>query len=123
MEKKLIPAPIDNKNLLEDPFEDGVFRDFYACCNHRKKGLRHLLGIKGEAFVEVCWHFASNQIEILVVAVNPCEDFEETSKEIYEEYKKEFSSWQCEDNPGLVVKFSGEEMKRLFVSFYFEVED
>lgn len=120
MEKKLIPAPIDNKNLLEDPFEDGVFCDFYACCNHRQKGLRHLMGIKDEAFVEVCWHFASNQIEILVVAVNPCEDFEETRKKIFEEYKNEFSSWQCEDNPGLVVEFSSEETNRLFVNFYFE---
>ena len=80
--ERLIPAPIDNKNLLEDPFEDEVFGNFYACCNHRKNGLRHLIGIKDEAFVEVCWRFGSNQIEILVVAVNPCEDFEETSKEI-----------------------------------------
>ena len=121
--ERIIPAPIDNKNLLEDPFEDEVFGDFYACCNHRKDGLRHLIGMKDEAFVEVCWRFGSNQIEILVVAVNPCEDFEETSKEIYEEYKKEFSSWQCEDNPGLVVKFSGEKERRLFVSFFFKDED
>lgn len=122
--RKLIPAPIDNKNLLEDPFEDEVFRDFYAACNHRKKnGLRHLIGMKDEAFVEVCWTYGTNQIEILVIAVNPCEDFEETSKEIYESYKNEFSAWQNENNPGLVVKFSGEETKRLFVSFYYEVED
>ena len=93
MEQKLIPAPIDNKNLLEDPFEDEVFGNFYACCNHRKNGLSALI----EKY--------------------------NIGKEIYEEYKKEFSSWQCEDNPGLVVKFSGEKERRLFVSFFFKDED
>ena len=43
--KTLIPAPIDNKNLSEDSFEDEVFGDFYACKDHRDGSRsRHLFG-------------------------------------------------------------------------------
>jgi len=44
MKQKLIYAPIDNKNLLEDAFEDDVFGGFYAAPDHRKHNIRHLVG-------------------------------------------------------------------------------
>lgn len=123
--KELIPAPIDNKNLMEDAFEDDVFEDFYAAPDHRRDRNRHLVGTKGEAYVDVSWEYGSHAIQIKVIAVNPIEDFKETSKNVLDDYKKEFSSWQCEGNPGLVVKFNESEYSSincLVVEFFFQTE-
>ncbi len=120
MKKKLVTAPIDGKNLAEDPFEDEVFGNFYACEDHLKNRKRHLIGFEGEAYVEVSWEYGSYQVKIKVIAVNPCENYDEVRKEIYEHYKKEFSSWQCEDND-IIVKFS-ETSTHLLVSFFFETD-
>ena len=47
MEKNLIPAPIDNKNLMEDPFEDSeeLFGNFFVGRDHRIGSKRHFVGI------------------------------------------------------------------------------
>lgn len=113
-------ANIDNKNLMEDPFEDEVFGDFYAAPDHRKNGVRHLVGIVGEAYVDASWIFGSHQVLIKVIAVNPFEDFDEVRSDVFNLYKKIFSSWQCEDNPDLVVEFSNSG-KNLVVNFFFDV--
>lgn len=124
MEK--IYAPIDNKNLMEDAFEDDVFRDFYAAPEHRKRKRRHLIGhVKTEnydAIVDVKWSYGDASIDIQVIAIQSSEDYELVRDEVFDHYEQVFKAWQCEDNEGLVV-----ETKRvlgiLIVSFYFYVED
>ena len=124
MEK--IYAPIDNKNLMEDPFEDEVFRDFYWAPDHRTgTKRRHLIGsVKTDSYdavVDAKWSYGSNSVDIQVIAIQPAEDIEDVRDEVFDHYEQVFKAWQCEDNPGLVV-----ETKRvlgiLTVSFYFECE-
>lgn len=126
MEKNLIPAPIDNKNLMEDPFEDEVFGNFYAAPEHRSGATRrHLVGsCKTEdydAIVDVKWFFGSHSIDIQVIAVSPSEDYETVRDDVFDHYEKIFKSWECDANRDLRVMF-----KRLLgiltVSFYFETE-
>lgn len=122
MEK--IAAPIDNKNLLEDPFEDGVFGDFYAAPDHRKHNLRHLIGSveteNYDAFVDVWWHYSNHMISIRLLGYQSQEDLDEVREEVMTHYERVFKEWQCDDNPGLIV-----ETKRMpdpnvmTVSFYF----
>jgi hypothetical protein len=131
MEKNLIPAPIDNKNLMEDPFEDEVFADFFAARDHRESGNRHLIGIVDvydeefpkcvnySGYVDVSWSYGFNTVTIKVIAVSGSEDFEETRDAIHEHYKKLFNSWVCDDNPGLIVRY-GSENDSLYVHFYFD---
>lgn len=138
MEKRnYIPAPIDNKNLVEDAFEDAteIFGDFYDGKDHHVNGQRHLVGlvqiydeefpkcVNAEGYVEVWWKYGGNAVTIKVLANNPCmEDYEETCKDIFDYYKKQFKSWECESNPGLVVEFEDSE-DSLFVAFYWNLDD
>lgn len=124
MEK--IYAPIDNKNLMEDGFEDEVFRDFYWAPDHRAGSKRrHLIGsVKTEnydAMVDVKWSFGGHSVDIQVIAIQPTEDKDLVEQEVFDHYEQVFKAWQCEDNEGLVV-----ETKRvlgiLTVSFYFECD-
>lgn len=130
MEEKLMECPIDNKNLMEDPFEDEVFGDFLAARDHRESGVRHLIGFvqvkdeefpsctNAEGYVDVSWYYGSNSITIKVLGANTnIEAFDETRDEIFEYYKKLFKSWECEENENLVVRF-GSENDSLFVHFY-----
>lgn len=118
-------APIDNKNLMEDAFEDEVFRDFYWAPDHGRKKHRRLIGsVKTEnydAIVEAKWCFGDAAIEIMVVGLQPAEDYDSVRDEVFAHYEKIFKAWQCEDNEDLVV-----ETKRMLgilsVSFYFECE-
>ena len=128
-----IDAPIDNKNLMEDPFEDEVFGDFYAGPDHRKNGVRHLIGlaevydeefpkcVNYSAYVDVTWTYGASHITIKVIGVSASEDFEETKNEVLEHYKKVFKAWECEDNPDLKVEFY-QLNNQLNVIFYFECE-
>lgn len=121
-----IYAPIDNKNLMEDSFEDDVFRDFYWAPMHRTSTLRHLVGmVKTEnydAMVDVKWSFGEHQIDIQVIGIQPSENIDEVRREVFDHYERTFKAWQCEDNPGLVVE-THEVLSILTVSFYFEVDD
>lgn len=128
MEK--IAAPIDNKNLLEDPFEDEVFGDFDAAHDNRVKGVRHLIGHKTvkedgieceSGLVDARWKYGDNFVTITLLAVPRTEDWEDTRRYIFDAYRKEFKAWECEDNPGLVVEFY-ELVNTLNVIFYFECE-
>jgi hypothetical protein len=127
MEKNLVPAPIDNKNLMEDAFEDDneIFGYFYAAKDHRKNGVRHLIDIykspDSEGFVDVKWKYGGNTITITLIAVPPSEDFEYVKERIFDYFKKQFKSWECEDNPGLAVRFDSED-DSLFVHFYFDLD-
>jgi len=131
MATKLIPAPIDNKNLLEDPFEDEVFMDFYATKYHRTtRRRRNLVGTIRckndnsyiDAIVAVEWLYGDSCINIQVVAVPPTENFNDMRKDVYAYYRKIFSEWMNPDNPGLRVEFN-EQNEILQVSFYFEVDE
>lgn len=124
MEK--IYAPIDNKNLMEDPFEDEVFRDFYWAPDHRTGSKRrHLIGsVKTEnydAMVDVRWCWGDHSIDIQVIAIQPTEDIDEVRREVFNYYEQLFRSWQCQDNESLVVETKS-VLGILTVSFYFEVE-
>lgn len=123
---KKIYAPIDNKNLMEDPFEDEVFQDFYWAPDHRTGSKRrHLIGsVKTEnydAMVDVKWCWGDNSIAIQVIAIQPAEDIDEVRREVFNYYEQLFKSWQCEDNESLVVE-TKIVLGILTVSFYFEVE-
>lgn len=128
MEKELIAAPIDNKNLMEDPFEDEAFGDFYAAPDHRTGSKRrHLIGLykdewgDHEAFVDVKWSYGDNSVDISVIAVPPQDDYDETVVYVFDHYKKLFKSWEDHENSDLVVK-TKRVLGILTVSFYFEVE-
>lgn len=123
---KLIPAPIDNKNLMEDPFEDEIFGDFYAAEDHRKNGKRHLIGHKKEwsdCLIDVSWEYGYNLVKIAVLAVPAHEDFETVSREVFECVRETFSQWECEDNPHLHVHcvWSGHTYP-IWVYFFFDME-
>ena len=128
--KTLIPAPIDNKNLMEDPFEDEVFGDFYAASDHRDGSRsRHLYGSLKldtdeyyvDGVVEAKWSFGGHEVIISLKAVPPTEDMEQMRDDCYKYYENLFKSWECEDNEGLVVKTS-RMYDNLYVKFYFEVD-
>ncbi len=128
-----IAAPIDNKNIMEDPFEDEVFGDFYAAHNHRDGSrMRHLIGRKrvqnedgfdydADALVDARWKYGDNCVTITLLAVPRTEDWEDTRRHIFDSYKQEFKAWECPDNEGLVVEFY-ELQNTLNVIFYFECE-
>jgi len=122
-----IYAPIDNKNLMEGPFEDDVFRDFYWAPDHGTGSKRrHLVGmVKTEncdAIVDVRWCWGEHQIDIQVIGMQPAEDIDEVRREVFAHYEQTFRAWQCDDNPGLVVE-TKQVLGILTVSFYFECED
>ena len=130
MEK--IAAPIDNKNLMEDPFEDDVFGNFYPAYDHRVGKMRHLIGHKEvkdefnyeEGLVDVKWQWGDNCIRITLLAVpgvSDSYDWEYARKVIFGDYRKLFKSWECEENENLVVEFY-ELVNTLNVIFYFECE-
>lgn len=138
MEKRnFIPAPIDNKNLVEDAFEDAneIFGNFYEGKGHREKGLRHLVGfvqvfdkeypqcVNTEGYVRAKWSFGDNKVEIEILANNPSmEDYEDTKKDICDYYKKQFKSWENEQNVGLRVEFLDYE-SGMYVSFFYDMDD
>lgn len=132
---KLIPAPIDNKNLMEDSFEDEVFQDLFEAHDHRDgKGTRHLIGkkdvfedgfVNATGIVDVRWSFGDNGIRITLLAVSGCantDDWEYARKAIFNEYRKTFKSWECPSNEDLVVDFY-ELVNTLTVIFKFKCED
>lgn len=134
MEK--IAAPIDNKNLMEDPFEDEVFCDgFMEAYDHRDGSrTRHLIGTKeviedgfveGSGIVDVSWKWGENCIHITLLAISGCantNDWEEFRKNIFDDYRRIFKEWECPENEGLRVEFY-ELGNNLNVIFYFEVEE
>lgn len=122
------PAPIDDKNLMEDPFTEDVFGNFYMAPDHMTWMRRHLIGLLkvkeneeyvGDAYVDVKWMWGGNAVDIQVIAST--EDYKYIRDLVFDHYEKVFKEWQCEDNRDLVV-----ETKRvldiLTVSFYFDVE-
>ena len=127
MKQKLIPAPIDNKNLMEDPLEDEIFADFLDARDHHVSDQRHKVGFiripdEAEAYVDVTWNYGSYRLYIRLLAANPCmADFISTRDIIFKHYSDLFTSWQCDDNPGLVVNCAT-VASVLIVTFYFKDE-
>ena len=128
MEK--IAAPIDNKNLMEDPFTDEVFGEFDAAHDHYSGGVRHLIGRKTviedgveceNGLVDVRWKWGDSCVTITLLAVPKSEDWEYIRRCIFDAYRKEFKAWERPENEGLVVEFY-ELGDKLNVIFYFEVE-
>lgn len=133
---KKIAAPIDNKNLCEDPFEDEVFGDgFMQAYDHRDGSrTRHLIGTKDvvedgvvneTGLVDVRWKWGDNCVHITLLAVSGCSDtndWEYTRRHIFDDYRRIFKEWECPENEGLRVEFY-ELKNQLNVMFYFEVEE
>lgn len=120
---ELVEAPIDNKNLMEDPFEDEIFGDFYAAPDHRKNGKRHLIGYKKEwadCYLDVYWEHGWNTVRITVLAIPGHEYFENVCDEVYNAVRKEFSEWEGDDSH-IHVSFllSGNTIS---VHFFFDME-
>ena len=131
MATKLIPAPIDNKNLLEDPFEDDVFGNFYAARDHRDGSRsRHLIGnlkinaddLYIDAIIDVSWKYGGNNIYIKMLACPPTEDFDEMLKDVRKYYERIFKEWENPDNEGLKIIFHRLNVG-FDVTFYFEVDE
>ena len=116
MEK--IYAPIDNKNIMEDCLEDEVFGNFYAASDHRHGKLRHLIGLKDNALVDVTWSQGYHIVTINVIAVAPTEDFGVVRQETYDSYYKVFKEWENDRLQVHFTYFAGE----LNVSFYFKID-
>jgi len=128
-------APIDNKNLLEDAFEDDVFRDgFMQAADHRRRDMRHLVGIKevrddGEfadvsGIVDVRWCYGDNCVVIRLLAVSGAADtydWEDGRKAIFDDYRRTFKAWEGPENPDLRVEF-GQDCDTLSVLFYWECD-
>lgn len=123
--KKLIPAPIDNKNLLEDAFEDNEFQGFYVG-NGNSQVRRHLIGTveteNYKAIVSASWRYGDFRIAIEMVGIQPSEEYDLVRDEVFDYYDKAFKTLQCDDNPDLVVK-TDKKHDILTVSFYFEVDE
>lgn len=120
---EVIVAPIDNKNLMEDAFEDDVFVDFYAAVDHRKNGKRHLIGHKREwsdCYLDVYWEYGWNTVKITVLAIPGTEDFENVCDEVYNAVRKEFSAWEGDDSH-IHVNF-GLSGNTISVHFFFDME-
>lgn len=127
-ERSLIPAPFDNKNLMEDALTDNVFENFYQAVDHYKNGRCHLIGhlrifaggIYIDGLVDVSWKRGTNVIIIKLLASPSCDDTT-MRDDCYNFYEKIFKEWECDENEGLVVKTS-RMFDNLYVKFYFEVE-
>ena len=130
--KKLIPAPIDDKNLMEDSFEDEVFADFHECADHHESGKRHLMGrldvleesndnleIYIDAYIDVAWQFGGNTVCITLLACPVSDCFDTMSEDLATYYTREFKKWECPDNEYLVVQ-TRHENNKVYISFFFE---
>ena len=133
--KKKMYAPIDNKNLLEDGFEDDLFVDLMPAVNHRKNNVRHLIGHKQitmdkslvcDAIVEAKWHFGDAAITIKMLACCPfCDDEEEQWDVLFKDYERKFKEMEKCTNENL---FEGESFhigierneNEMHVSFWYE---
>lgn len=127
-QRSLIPAPFDNKNLMEDALTDSVFENFYQAVDHYKNGRCHLIGhlyicnddVYVDGYVDVSWKSRTNVVIIKLLAT-PHGDDSEMRDDCYNFYEKIFKEWECDENEGLVVETS-RMCDNLYVKFYFEVE-
>ena len=131
MAEKLIPAPLDNKNLVEDCLEDDVFGNFYAGYTHRNLRQysgkhRHLIGYISkddkdfyfDSIVDVSWFYGENKVDIKVLAAPGHEDFDEMCKSTLDYFEFVFKQWENPDNENLRVMFE-RSGNSLFVYFFF----
>ncbi len=133
---KKCEAPIDNKNLLEDPFEDEVFGELMQAYDHRDGSrTRHLVGTKqvkdDKEFIDACgivdvrWKRGDNCVHITLLAVSGCansNDWEDVRRYIFDDYRNTLKAWECPDNHDLRVEFY-ELKNQLNVMFYFETDN
>lgn len=127
---RLIPAPIDNKNLSEDSFEDEVFQDFFQAEDHRKTtNKRHLIGkvfvdtydengIYIDGYVDVKWEWGSNEIVLELLACPASEDFPSMCESFAKYYTNVFKEWETSDNDALSIR-TLKDGNKLFVGFFF----
>lgn len=129
-QRSLIPAPFDNKNLMEDALYDNVFENFYVAEDNSFfiDGKRHLIGhlyvcnddVYVDGYVDVSWEGGINVVIIKLLAT-PHGDDSYMRDDCYKYYEEVFKKWECDENEGLVVKTS-RMYDNLYVKFYFEVE-
>lgn len=73
--------------------------------------------------MNVWWHYGDHIIAIRLLGYQPQEDLDEVWEEVMKHYERVFKAWQCDDNPGLIVKTEVPLPNIMTVSFYFKCED
>lgn len=135
MEKNLVKAPLDEKNLSADWLRDDVFcNNFMTMRDHGERRSNHLVGkcevydehnkkcIDYCGYVEVTWYNNDNFISIKVIGVDASEDWVTTRDAIFEHYKKIFKSLEdIESLNDIVVNFNTLE-DELIVYFYWSAD-
>ena len=74
--------------------------------------------------VDVKWSYGDNCVTITILAIDGVAtsyDWEDYRRMIFDDYRREFKSWECEENENLVVDFY-ELGNMLNVIFYWECE-
>ncbi len=132
-------ATIDNKNLLEDGFEDELFGDLMPATDHRKNNnVRHLIGSKQikedkslvcDAIVEAKWNFGDAAITITMLACNPfCDNEADQRDTLFKYYESKFkeseqaSNENCFEGESFHVGFERKE-NSLEVTMWWEVDE
>ena len=115
MEKRFIPAPIDNKHVMED-FADDLH--WNKCVEHRSKGIVRQAFYDEDVLWELIYTFGDNMCFLVVRSGTSS-----SIKKSMEKMTETMLAMACEDN-GLVVRCaeSPEVENSLIVEFLYEVE-
>lgn len=124
MAEKLIPAPLDDKNVCDDFLRDDTFADFYQAEDSRN-GATHLIGTKSvdtdefyfDGIIDVKWYESRNVIEIELLAC-PCrEDFPSMCEDFFRYYEKTFKEMEVQEEGYPRIQTS-RRRNTLMVGFY-----
>lgn len=115
MEKRFIPAPIDNKHVLED-FADDLHCG--SCVERREKGIVRQAFYDEDVLWELIYTFGDNECFLIVRSGIPS-----SIKKSMGKMKETMCAMACEDN-GLVVRCeeSPYMVNSLIAEFFYEVE-
>lgn len=130
--ERLIPASIDNKNIMEDSLLEDVFEGLYHAQDHFENGKRHLIGEISvfeeedenietfiEGIVDVKWQYGSNIIRLELLGAQEKEYFSSMADDFAKYYTRIFKEW---GDTNVVVKTS-QQGNRLYVALYFKCEE
>ena len=115
MEKRFIPAPIDNKHILED-FADDLH--WNKCVEHRSKGIVRQAFYDEDVLWELIYIFGDNMCFLLARS-----GASSSINKSMEKMRNTMLAMACEDN-GLVVQCTDSPVydNSFIVEFLYEVE-
>ena len=116
MEKRFIPAPIDNKHILDD-FADDLH--WNKCVEHRSKGIVRQAFYDGAVLWELIYTFGDNMCFLVVRSGTSSSSINKSMEKMTDT----MLAMACEDN-GLVVRCAESPVvdNSLIVEFLYEVE-